>query len=198
MGGSGITPGGAPNRILLLCAQNGGGSFGLTTEELTAVDDPGAGGGPDATRVIVDHIGGAVGHCGPPDCPTPIDSQSRLYVFRATFTASTQAPGATEEQDNLIRTDPATGEQHDFGSVQSAIISADRTRVAFGPRRQPFVDAMPTPQPPFVVVDLDDTQTMLPGNALQFAQDDLYYVTDDHRLWRLPGASRVPKRWSTT
>ena len=186
-------PVGAPSRLLLLRAQNEGGSFGFTTEELTAVDDPGPGGGPAATRVIVDHIGGALGHCVSSDCATPIDSQGRLYVFRATFAPSTESPGATDEQDNLIRVDPATGEQRDFGSVESAIISADRTRVVFEPQQPPAVGAMPTPQPPFVVIDADDTETMLPGDGLLFAGDDLYYVSDDRRLWRLPSASRVPE-----
>ena len=114
-------------------------------------------------------------------------------MFRATFTSSTESPGATEEQDNLIRVDPATGEQHDFGSAQIAIASADRARVAFEPQLPSSVGAIPPPQAPLVVVDLDDTQTTLPGNEPQFADDDLYYVTDDRRLWRLPSASRVPE-----
>jgi hypothetical protein len=186
-------PVGAPSRILLLRAQNEGGAFGFTTEELTAVDDPGPGGGPAATRVIVDHIGGVIGHCVSANCPTPIDSRGRLYVFRATFTSSTESPGATVEQDNLIRVDPATGDQHDFGSAQIAIASTDRARVAFEPQLPAPAGATPTPQAPLVVVDLDDTQTMLSGNEPQFADDDLYYVTDDRRLWRLPSASRVPE-----
>ena len=175
---------GASRTILLSRTLAAANEFALPTLELSAVDDPGTGGGATAPRVIASQLTLPFSHCTSPECPTPIDALGRLYLYRPTSTPSAQAPSLGF--DSLVRVDPATGAQHDFGAAQTIEISADRTRVVIEPQATvPPSPGSPGVFPPFVAVDLDDTMTSFPADTASFAGDDLYGLTDEGHLLRL-------------
>jgi hypothetical protein len=184
---------GAPNRIIFMRSEATPISGGYVTQELSTVDDPGPGGAtPVEPRVVGDRVTGAFGQCGTPTCDAPIDSLGRFYVLQATFMPF--PGGGTQEIDDLVRVDPATGEQRDFGPNQEIDVSADRTRVVVTPQ-PPVADAMGNfVLPPDLIVDLDDRTTTFDLFGPRFAGDDLYYLsTADSKLMRLPKGSLVPE-----
>jgi hypothetical protein len=177
---------GAPRRILLTRNLPPANALQLSTEEISTVDDPGPGGGASEARVIAGEVT-STPHCQTPDCPTPIDSLGRIYLYRPSFVPFPGGPqGAVSEVDNLVRVDPASGAQRDFGVVQYVELSADRTRAVIEP--QPKVLDPTTPQ--YLVVDIDDSMTSLAIDGGQFAGDDFYVLAAD-RLSRLPRGKRA-------
>jgi len=175
---------GAPRRLLLSRTLPAPNEFALPTLELSAVDDPGPGGGATEARVIATGLDLPFSHCTTPECTTPIDALGRLYQFRDSYTVTAQA--VTFGNGTLVRVDPATGTEHDFGPAQSIQVSADRTRVVFEPPATvPPSPGSPGVSAPFVVVDLDDTMTSFAADTASFAGNDLYGLTDDGHLLRL-------------
>ena len=183
---------GAPNRIIFMRSEAASSAGGFVTQALSTVDDPGPGGAPVEPRVVADQVSGAFAQCGTPTCAAPIDSLGRFYVLEASF--SPFPGGGVQEIDDLVRIDPATGEQRDFGPSEGVDVSADRTRVVLSPR-PPDPDAMGNVTfPPDLVVDLDDRTTMLELFGRQFVGNDLYFesIASD-QLQRLPRGSLTPE-----
>lgn len=187
---------GAPRRLLFSRSELVPGSGGFsTTEEVSTVDDPGPGGGPVEPRVVADQVGSALSHCLTPPCPTAVDSRGRLYLYRPAFTPAPNAPGALQEVDSLIRVDPATGDEQDFGPTDSVQLSANRARVVIT-LTHPNDPTEQTPDPPKLLVDTDagDRTTMLDVFAAWFADDDLYVQTTDGAISLIPRGGLVPQQ----
>ncbi len=173
---------GGPTRIVLSQAKNEGGIEGFTTSLLSTVDDPGPGGTAGSPRVLVDHVGQLLPSCRV--CSDAVDARGRLYVDQQTFTPSTTNPGNTDEHDELIRVDVATGDQQTFGAVSIFDISTDRARIVFASEADPSITA----------VDLDGSELVLPAQGSSaFAGSDLFFIAPDGELERLASASHAPE-----
>jgi hypothetical protein len=185
---------GAPRRILLSRAEVAPGNLGLSVDGLSTVDDPGPGGGPVEPRIIADQVGSALGHCATSTCPRPIDSRGRLYLYKPSFVPFHDMPQAVQEIDNLIRVDPATGDQHDFGPASIVQLSANRSRIVITPASPNDPRTQPSPPPKIIVdVDADDRTSMLDPFAELFADDDLYVRSTDGVVSVIPRGSLVPE-----
>jgi hypothetical protein len=186
---------GAPRRLLLTRTMPPASQFVVSTLEYSTVDDPGPGGGASEARVIASGIGSPIAHCATPACPMIIDARGRLFLYRATFAPQPDLPGSIVEMDELVRVDPTTAEESNFGSTQSLQISADRTRVVFEESAPPTASAgQGQVFPPYIALDLDDEMTTLSATIAWFAGDDLYLVDTTNAvelLSRLPRGSRV-------
>jgi hypothetical protein len=182
---------GAPRRILLTRSLPPANDLQIATQEISTVDDPGPGGGASEARVIATNIASGLAHCTTPECPTPIDSLGRIYMYRSSFMPIPGIPGGATEVDTLVRVDPATATEKAFGPPESLQLSPDRTRAVIQPEPQLVSPTQPAASLPYLVVDVDDQMTMIAGNNAQFAGDDLYLLDDTNQLSRLPRGSRV-------
>jgi hypothetical protein len=178
---------GAPRRILLTRSLPADNMLGFPLEEVSTVDVPGP--GASEARVIVSGISGGL-HCTSSDCAAPIDSLGRIYWYKPNFVPVPGTSGATTEIDNLVRVDPATGTERDFGVVSSVQLSPDRTRAVFQLQPEAVDPTQPAVSQPLVAVDLDDSMTTLAVDGGQFAGDD-FYVLKKGLLSRLPRGKRA-------
>jgi hypothetical protein len=177
---------GAPRRMLTWRTIPAANDFQVPTLEYSAVDDPGPGGGAAEARVIATGIDSPFAHCFTPACPTPIDALGRLYMFKSNFISS-PAPGLGVP--TLVRVDPATGTLHDFGSAQSIQI--------FEPAIPVTPSTAGSSSASFVAVDTDDTMTTVAMESASFAGNDLYGLTGEGELLRLPGDGHTVEQVAT-
>lgn len=185
---------GAPNRIIFMRSEAAPASGGFVTQELSTIDDPGPGGAPVEPRVLATQVAGAFGQCATPTCVAPIDSLGRFYVVEASFMPF--PGGGSSEIDDVVRIDPVTGEQRDFGPADVVGLSADRTRAVLAPRPPPADANGQTTFPADLVVDIDDRTTMFDLFGPEFVGDDVYFVSTaepDFKFMRLPRGSLVPE-----
>jgi hypothetical protein len=173
---------GAPRRIFVSARESQDGTFGFTTRRLAIVDDPGPNGGAATSRVLLDHAALSEQSCFMGACSMPVDALGRLYVHQLTFSPSTLSPGGTDQHDDLIIVDPATGAQQHLGPVESFDVSPDGARVAYLPENA----ALP---PPLVLRELSGAERMLPDRSFAFVGSDFFFVGDDGHLSRLAASS---------
>jgi hypothetical protein len=109
------------------------------------------------------------------------DARGRVFFTRAVQDQRVTPPEAAPLQFERFRVDPASATRTDYGVVDGIVVSSlsrDRMLVLVGQ------DSI------FRVLDLDDHETLLPpASSAGFVGNDVYFITMDGDLFRLPGTA---------
>jgi hypothetical protein len=177
---------GQRKRILLSLSKTPPGSPYATLQQVSTVDDPGSGGVAGEARVLADQLGAVSQDCFDWwNCQFRSDTLGRLWLDRQTFTPSVTVAGNFDENDELLRVDPATSTTESFGGFATAGFSPDRTRMWFTPPEGRLFGNVGA-----TLVGVDGSQLVLPATPV-FVGDDLFFFSGHDRLVHRPPGSQV-------